>query len=112
MTTTSVIPTAWAGVRAVIVVPFTTTTEVAASPRPRSGKVTLAGLRKFVPVMVTAEPPLTEPEPGAMPVTVGAGLGPSGKMQVPMAASTLGENTFTVAGWKTFVTLQPASRWQ
>src|SRR5258708_5665845 len=110
MTTTSVIPIGWAGVTAVIVGPFTTTTEAAGSPWPRSGKATPAGLRKFVPVMVTAVPRVTGPVPGAMPVTVGAGLGPSGKMQAPMAASTRGEIAFTVPGWKTFVTLQPASR--
>ena len=59
-----------AGVVAVMDVALTTVTPVAEVP-PR---VTVAPLRKPVPVMVTAVPPFAVPVPGEMEVTVGAGL--------------------------------------
>ena len=57
VTVTVTDPAAPAGVVAVIVVPFTTTTFVAAVPP----NVTPAPLKKFVPVIVTAVPPPTGP---------------------------------------------------
>lgn len=60
---------AFAGVIAVMVVPFVTDTFVAeALPN-----VTVAPETKFVPVIVTAVPPAVEPALGDTPVTVGAG---------------------------------------
>ena len=70
VTTTFTAPAAWAGVVAVIEVPLTTVTVLAAVPP----TVTVAPDRKPVPVMVTAVPPLTDPELGEIAVTVGAGL--------------------------------------
>jgi len=67
VTVTVTDPAAPAGVVAVIVVPFTTTTFVAAVPP----NVTPAPLKKFVPVIVTAVPPPTGPFAGDTPVTVG-----------------------------------------
>ena len=55
---------------AVIEVPLTTVTSVAAVPP----KVTLAPEAKFVPVIVTWVPPLVEPDGGETEVTVGDGL--------------------------------------
>src|SRR5262249_48697876 len=112
MTTTSARPTACAGATAVIVFPFTTTTDVAATPTPRSAKATLAGLRSPVPEIVTAVPPLDEPAGGAIPLTAGAGFADNGKMHAPTALSIREEMTLTVWGWKTFVTPHPPSRWQ
>jgi hypothetical protein len=54
---------------AVIVVPFATVTLVADVPL----SFTVAPVRKPVPVMVTAVPPLVVPELGVIAVTVGAG---------------------------------------
>ena len=69
VTTTSTAPAAWAGVVALIEVPFTTVTPVAAVPP----KLTAAPARKPVPLIVTPVPPLVLPEVGETPVTVGAG---------------------------------------
>jgi hypothetical protein len=68
LTTTFTAPAAWAGVVAVIDVLLTTFTLVAADPP----NVTVAPETKFVPVMVTAVPPLVEPELGEIAVIVGA----------------------------------------
>ena len=70
VTTTFTVPAAWAGVVAVIDVPLTTVTFVATVPP----NVTVAPERKFVPVMVTAVPPLVDPELGEIAVIVGAEL--------------------------------------
>ena len=70
VTTTLTAPAAWAGVVAVIEVLFTTVTPVAAMP----SKLAVAPVRKPVPVIVTAVPPLVLPEDGETPVTVGAGF--------------------------------------
>ena len=59
-----------AGVVAVILLLSTTVTFVAATPP----KLTVAPLRKFVPVIVTEVPPLLVPELGEMLLAVGAGL--------------------------------------
>src|ERR1700738_168385 len=72
VTTTFTAPAAWAAVIAVIDVLLPTITLLAAVP-PR---LTVAPDRKPVPVMVTAVPPLTDPEPGEIAVTIGAGKGP------------------------------------
>jgi hypothetical protein len=69
-TTTFTAPDEWAGVEAVIEVLLTTFTPVAAVPP----KVTVAPLRKFVPVIVTVVPPEVVPEFGAIAVTFGAGF--------------------------------------
>lgn len=71
VTTTSTVPAACAGVVAVMEVLLTTVTPVAAVPP----SFTLAPDKNPVPVMVTAVPPLAEPEMGEMAVTVAAGLG-------------------------------------
>ena len=70
VTTTLTAPAAWAAVVAVIEVPLTTVTVLAAVPP----NLTVAPARKPVPVMVTAVPPLTDPDPGEIAVTVGAGF--------------------------------------
>jgi hypothetical protein len=67
VTVTVTAPTLPAGVVAVMVVPFVTTTFVAAAPP----NVTVAPAAKFVPVIVTAVPPATGPLFGATLVTVG-----------------------------------------
>ena len=67
VTVTVTASAACAGVVAVIVVPFTTTTLVAAVPP----NVTVAPAAKFVPVIVTAVPPAVEPLLGATLLTVG-----------------------------------------
>src|SRR3984893_9136160 len=69
VTTTFTAPAAWAAVVAVIEVLLTTVTVLAAVPP----TVTVAPERKPVPLMVTAVPPLTDPAPGEIAVTVGAG---------------------------------------
>jgi len=67
VTVTVTAPALPAGVVAVIVVLFTTTTFVAdAVPN-----VTVAPVAKFVPVIVTAVPPAVDPLFGLTPVTVG-----------------------------------------
>ena len=70
VTTTSVAPAACDAVFAVIEVLPTTATFVAAAPP----MVTVAPVRKPVPVIVTEVPPAVVPELGEMLVTVGAGL--------------------------------------
>jgi hypothetical protein len=55
---------------AVIDVLLTTTTLLAAAPP----SFTVAPAKKPVPVIVTPVPPLEDPDGGAMPLTVGAGL--------------------------------------
>ena len=70
MTITATAPAACGGVFAVMLVAFTTVTPVAAVP-PR---LTVAPVRKPVPVMVTAVPPLVVPEVGDIAMTAGAGL--------------------------------------
>ncbi len=70
-----------AGVLAVIVVLFTTTTFVAAV----LPKVTVAGLAKFAPVIVTGVPPDCGPEFGVTPLTVGA-LAGAGRVNAITAA--------------------------
>ena len=67
VTVTVTAPAVPAGVVAVIVVLFTTTTLVAAV----LPNVTVAPVAKFVPVMVTAVPPATGPLFGLTAVTVG-----------------------------------------
>jgi hypothetical protein len=62
------VPDEWAGVEAVIEVLLTTFTPPAAVPP----KLTLAPLKKFEPVIVTAVPPEVAPEFGAIAVTFGA----------------------------------------
>jgi len=68
LTTTFTAPAAWAGVVAVIDVLLTTVTLVAAVPP----NVTVAPETKLVPVIVTAVPPLVEPELGEIVLIVGA----------------------------------------
>jgi hypothetical protein len=68
VTVTVTAPALPAGVVAVIVVPFTTTTFVAAA----LPNVTVAPGAKFVPVMVTAVPPAVDPLFGLTLLTVGA----------------------------------------
>ena len=70
VTITFTIPAACAGVVAVIDVPFTTATPVAAVPP----TLTVAPAKNPVPAMDTAVPPLIVPEFGEMEVTVGAGV--------------------------------------
>jgi hypothetical protein len=67
VTVTVTAPALPAGVVAVIVVPFTTTTLVAAV----LPNVTVAPEAKFVPVIVTAVPPEDEPLIGLILLTVG-----------------------------------------
>ena len=69
VTVTVTAPAVPAGVAAVMVVPFTTTTLVAAVPP----NVTVAPAAKFVPVIVTAVPPVVVPLFGLTLLTVGAG---------------------------------------
>ena len=69
VTVTATAPALPAGVVAVMVVPFTTTTFVAAAP----ANVTVAPEAKFVPVIVTAVPPVVVPLFGLTLLTVGAG---------------------------------------
>ena len=69
VTTTFTAPAAWAAVVAVIDVLLTTFTPVAAVP-PR---LSVAPVRKPVPVIVTPVPPPSGPEFGVIEVTVGAG---------------------------------------
>ena len=67
VTVTVTAPALHAGVLAVMVVLFTTTTLVAAVPP----NVTVAPAAKFVPVIVTAVPPDVDPLFGDMLLTVG-----------------------------------------
>src|SRR5439155_924687 len=69
VTVTVTAPAACAGVVAVICVPLTTTTLVAAVPP----NVTVAPETKFVPVIVTLVPPPTGPLFGTTLLTLGAG---------------------------------------
>jgi hypothetical protein len=69
VTVTVTAPALPAGVVAVMVVLFTTTTLVAAVPP----NVTVAPVVKFVPVIVTAVPPAVDPVFGLTLLTVGAG---------------------------------------
>src|SRR5580704_6841085 len=69
VTVTVTAPALPAGVVAVIVVLFTTTTFVAAV----LPTVTVAPATKFVPVIVTAVPPAVVPLFGLTPLTVGTG---------------------------------------
>ncbi len=73
VTTTSTAPAVWAAVVAVMVVSLTTVTPVASV----APKVTVAPLTKFVPVIVTAVPPVSGPLVGSMEVTVGVGGAPA-----------------------------------
>jgi hypothetical protein len=68
VTVTVTAPALPAGVVAVIWVPLSTTTLVAAAPP----TVTVAPVAKFVPVIVTAVPPAVDPLFGETAVTVGA----------------------------------------
>jgi hypothetical protein len=70
VTVTVTAPALPAGVVAVMVVPFTNTTFVAA-PVPN---VTVAPVTKFVPVIVTAVPPEVDPVFGDTLLTVGIGI--------------------------------------
>jgi hypothetical protein len=74
VTATSTDPAACAGVVAVIAALLTTVTLGAAMPP----KVTVAPLTKFVPVIVTAVPPLVPPELGETLAIVGAVFGAAG----------------------------------
>ena len=67
VTVTVTAPAASAGVVAVICVPLTTTTFVAAA----LPNVTVAPVAKFVPVIVTAVPPAVDPLFGDTLLTVG-----------------------------------------
>ena len=67
VTVTVTAPALPAGVVAVIVVLFTTTTLVAAA----APNVTVAPVAKFVPVIVTAVPPVSAPLVGLILLTVG-----------------------------------------
>jgi len=67
VTVTAAAPTVPAGVVAVMVVLFTTTTFVAAA----APNVTVAPVTKFVPVIVTAVPPPVDPLFGLTLLTVG-----------------------------------------
>jgi hypothetical protein len=69
VTVTFAWPVAWAGVTAVIVVPFTTFTLVAAM----ESKLTVAPDMKLVPLILTDVPPAVPPLCGVTEVTVGAG---------------------------------------
>src|SRR5215510_5852394 len=73
VTVTVTAPAACAGVVAVICVPLTTTTLVAAVPP----NVTVAPETKFVPVIVTLVPPVAGPEFGLTVPTEGAGNEPA-----------------------------------
>jgi hypothetical protein len=68
-TTRFTAPAAWAGVVALIEALLITVTLVAAVPP----KLTVAPVKKLVPVIVTTVPPLTVPEFGDTELTVGAG---------------------------------------
>ena len=69
VTVTVTAPALPAGVLAVICVPLTTTTLVAAV----APNVTVAPAAKFAPVIVTAVPPVVGPDAGVTLLTVGAG---------------------------------------
>ena len=86
VTVTVTAPAGFAGVTAVMVVEFTTTTPVAATPP----KVTVAPLTKPVPVMVTLVPPPVVPEGGLTFVIVGAGVAENSKDTVTGDAGAYG----------------------
>ena len=67
VTVTATVPAVPAGVAAVMVVPFTTTTLVAVA----APNVTVAPAMKFVPVIVTGVPPAVDPVFGDTLLTVG-----------------------------------------
>jgi hypothetical protein len=70
VTVTVTAPEPPAGVVAVMVVLFTTTTFVAAAPP----NVAVAPAAKFVPVIVTAVPPVVDPLFGLTLITVGGAM--------------------------------------
>ena len=70
VTTKFTAPAVWAGVVAVIELPLTTFTPVAAVPP----KLTVAPDKNPVPAMVTAVPPALDPAFGETELTVGAGF--------------------------------------
>ncbi len=67
----SAAPAAWAGVVAVMDVAAATAVPVAGAPPME----TVAPAVKPVPLMVTLTPPPVDPDPGEIPVTVGAAAG-------------------------------------
>jgi hypothetical protein len=96
VTTTLTSPAAWAGVIAVIDVPLTTVTPVAAAPP----KVTEVAPIKSVPVIVTAVPPAIGPVGGVTLVTVGSATYVN--LFVPVVLVPLGVVTTTLtapAAW-------------
>src|SRR6201997_3250784 len=90
VTVTVTAPAACAGVVAVICVPLTTTTFVAAVPP----NVTVAPATKFVPVIVTAVPPAVDPLLGATLLTVGTGPDTA---EHPAISMTQGPDLVTLA---------------
>ena len=86
VTVTVVAPALPAGVVAVIVVPFTTTTFVAAA----LPNVTVAPAAKFVPVIVTDVPPAVVPLFGNTLLTVGAGPETAEKVTICMIQAPAG----------------------
>ena len=69
VTTTGTVPAAWAGVVAIMVVLVTAVTVAADPPN-----VTVAPVRKPVPLIVTDVPPAGDPPEGNAEVGLGAGL--------------------------------------
>ena len=69
--TATILGPAPGGVTHVMVVALTTVTDVAGLP----ANVTVAPAAKLVPAMLTSVPPAVLPCAGAMPATVGAGVG-------------------------------------
>jgi hypothetical protein len=91
VTATATAPTAPAGVVAVIVVAFVTTTFVAAVPP----NVTVAPVAKFVPVIVTAVPPAVVPLFGLTLVTVGGATYVNALARLPLCPPGLFTVTVT-----------------
>jgi hypothetical protein len=91
VTTTFTAPAACAGVVAVICVPLATTTFVAGVPP----NVTVAPVTKFVPVMLTAVPPVVGPLLGLTLLTVGAATYVNPLVRLPLCVSGLVTTTFT-----------------
>ena len=85
VTVTVAAPTLPAGVVAVIVVLFTTATFVAAAPP----NVTVAPVAKFVPVIVTAVPPVVDPLFGLTLVTVGGATYVYPPVRLPLCPLTV-----------------------
>ena len=83
VTVTVTAPAACAGVVAVIWVPLTTTTFVAAVPP----NVTVAPLTKLVPVIVTPVPPVAGPVFGFTLLTEGAATYVNPLVRLPLCAS-------------------------